>query len=56
MVKKEYIVPTLETIELKYEGVLAGSVKEPVENEEDENDPNVQGSNKKNPFNDFKWE
>lgn len=55
MQKKEYLVPALEVVEMEYVSVLANSPSFDLKEEEDENDPNKQNTNKHNGFN-HTWE
>lgn len=55
MVKKEYVVPCLEVVEMECVSILAGSFTEGSD-EIDKNDPNDQGTNKKNDFLNHTWE
>lgn len=53
MIKKEYLVPNLEVIEIKFEGVIATSF---TPGEETENNPNEMTNKRQNDFLKHTWE
>ncbi len=55
MKKKEYLVPNLEVVELKFEGMLANSPEFKPEGSEEENKEPL-GTKQMNSFKDFTWE
>ena len=54
MVKKEYLVPSMEVVEIEFEGVIAESHKPG--QEETENDPNEMTNKRQNDFLKHTWE